>query len=164
MALTELQRTQLAAHINTSLDAEVIAARTIRNDTELARLYNADSTVVVWRKAIPSDEMGTTVIYNALAAMTTANTSRVQLFMDLNKSSFDGSADIDAYFDDTFSGALNGDGATCRANLAAMLRRFATVAESIWAVGTGTTLAPSDLDFSGSITTTDIGRALNDNP
>jgi len=160
--MTPTQLQTLANHIRANADPDVVAALAIRNDTELARLYNLDSAFIVWRKAIPSMEMGKTVIYNALAAMTTANTSRVSLFMDLNRESFDGSSDLDAYFADTFGGALNGQGANCRAALAAMLRRAATICEQIFATGTGTTQSPGDIVVEGSVTTSEIGQALNE--
>ena len=164
MSLSETQRTTLAAHIRANTDQDVIDALAVRNDSELTRLYSLDSSFIVWRLAIPASDVGKTVIYNALSALTTANTSRVQLFMDLNSKSFDGSADIEAYFDDTFSGALNGSGADCRAALSAMQRRAASVAESIYATGTGNTSTPGTLVFQGTISTDDVGRALNDNP
>lgn len=160
MARTPIQDA-LRTDILASSDPDVIAARDARNDTELARLYNLNSTFVVWRLAIPAMELGKTVIYNALAGLTTANSNRMQVFAALNPEDFNGNADIDAFFSDTFGGALNGDGANCRAALAAMLRRNATRAEALLATGTGSTNNPGDLIYNGSVSIADIAAALN---
>ena len=158
--LTPIQQA-LRTDMLSSVDPDVIAARDARNDTELARLYNLDSSFVVWRKAIPAMEFGKTVIYNAVAALTTSNSTRVQVFAALNASDFNGSSDVDAFFTDTFSGALNGSGANCRAALSAMLRRNATRAEALLATGSGSTNNPGELVYIGQVSTNDIGNALN---
>jgi len=160
MALTNAQLQTL----KTAIDADpALSSQPMTSDGAfaIAAAMNLDSdpAVIVWRKAIPAMEMGKTVIYDALAAMTSANTSRVSLFMDLNRDSFDGSADLDAYFADTFGGALNGQGANCRAALAAMLRRTATRAEALYATGAGTSNDPSTLVVEGEIIYQDVERA-----
>jgi len=160
MALTPIQDA-LRTDILASSDPEVIAARDGRNDTEMARLYNLDSAFVVWRNNIQPGDVGRAIVYTAIAAMTSGNQSRVQLFMQLNPMPFTGSADIDAMFADVFSGTLGGGGAPSRAALAAMLRRFANRAEALLATGTGTTATPGDLVFEGKVSIQDIGQALN---
>ena len=154
--------TALRIDILASLDPEVIAARTIRNDTELARLYNLDTTFVVWRKGIPSGDVGRAIVYTAIASMTSLNQTRLQVFMQLNPMPFNASLDIDSMFQDIFGGTLGGGGAPSRAALAAMLRLFARRAERLLTTGTGTTLAPGDLVFEGLVTIEQIGNALND--
>jgi len=154
--MTPEQKATLKTHILATQDlADLYTAGNLNG---LAEALNTDATpaFVVWRRSIPSMEMGKTVIYDALAAMTTANTSRVSLFMELNSESFDGSADLDAYFADTFGGALNGQGANCRAALAAMLRRNATRYEEVFAVGTGSTNTPATLVLEGPLPWTDL--------
>jgi len=155
-------QTALRTDILASLDPLVIAARTIRNDTELARLYNLDSAFIVWRKNIPIGDVGRAIVYTAIANMTSLNQTRTQVFAQLNLPSFNGSADIDSMFQDIFSGTLGGGGAPSRTNLAAMLRRPARRAEALLATGTGTTNTPGVLVFEGAISTNDIGAALND--
>ena len=153
---------QLRAHILASIDPLVVAARTTRNDTELARLYNLSSSFIVWRKAIPTSEVGQNILYVAVASMTSLNQTRLQIFAQLNTLAFNASSDIDTMFADVFSGALGGAGAGTRAALAAMLRRAATVAEGIFVSGNGTTNSPGSLGaFDGPVTISDIGAALN---
>lgn len=48
MSLTTEQETALAAHIRANQSAEVVAALAIRNDVELARLYNLASATDAW--------------------------------------------------------------------------------------------------------------------
>jgi len=91
--------------------------------------------------------------------MTTANTSRVDLFMAMNRDSFNGSADLDAYFASTFGGALNGDGAACRAALAAMLRRLSTRFERLYATGSGSDASPGTLVLEGPVSYQQVQEA-----
>ena len=57
MALTPAQETTLAAHIRASQDAAVIAALAIRNDVELARLYNLPSASDAWQSAMSGRDL-----------------------------------------------------------------------------------------------------------
>lgn len=159
--MTPAQLQTLKAHILASTDPDVQAALAIRNDTEMARLYNLPSTFIVWRRNIQLMEFGKAVLYNAVAGLTTANSQRVQVFAALNTTTFNGSSDLDVFFSDTFGGALNGSGQACRDALAAMLRRAATVCEQIFVTGTGTTVSPGNLVFEGQVSPSDIGAALN---
>jgi hypothetical protein len=51
-----------------------------------------------------------------------------------------------------------------RGQLLTVAKEPASVAESIFASGTGTDANPGNRTFVGSVTTTDIGKALNENP
>ena len=53
--MDEQQRTLLAADIRESTDPNVIAALAVRNDTELARLYNLPSAFIVWLESVAVD-------------------------------------------------------------------------------------------------------------
>jgi hypothetical protein len=154
--MTPEQLATLKTHILANQDTA-----TLYNDGNLSGLADAlnapsNPAYIVWRKNIPSSEMGQTVIYNALAGMTTANTSRVDLFMAMNRETFSGSADLDAYFASTFAGALNGSGADCRAALAAMLRRVATRFEQLFSSGTGSTAVPGTMTTEGPLSYTEL--------
>ena len=68
-----------------------------------------------------TEEIGKTVSYVAVAAMTTANLDRVRSFHTLNPEEFDPSRlDVRTFWADTFSGALGGEGANTRAALEAL--------------------------------------------
>jgi hypothetical protein len=155
-------QTALRTDILASVDPDVVAARDIRNDTELARLYNLDSAFIVWRKNIPIMDVGKAVVYTAIDSMSSLNQTRLQLFVQLNEGSFHASADIDTMFQGIFSGALGGGGAPSRTNLAAMLRRASRRAEALLATGAGTTNNPGELVFDGAVSVSDISSALND--
>lgn len=154
--MTPEQLATLKTHIQSQPD--LAAFYDAGNLSGLADALNAPANPVFvgWRRGIPSDEMGSTVNYSALAAMTSANTTRVQLFMQLNPVSIDGSVHLDAYFVDTFGGALNGEGANTRAALAAMLRRNASRLEKVFATGTGSTASPATLVVEGPISYLDL--------
>lgn len=164
MALTEEQRVTLAAHIQANTDPDVVAALAIRNDTEITRLYNLDSSFWVWRRNVPVtdieqngfawssiDEVPDTKwrIWERLTAYGTIDFSKPNVRQGL----------ID------FSKDVNGVAITAlRDSIIPYTKRLATVAESVYATGTGTESVPGDLDFEGQITTTDVGFALNENP
>jgi hypothetical protein len=157
---------QQLATLKTAIDADPELSSFPRNSDgafAIAQELNktASPAFIVWRRNIPASDMGQTVIYNALAAMTTANTSRVDLFMAMNRETFAGSADLDSYFASTFSGALNGDGANCRAALAAMLRRACTRFEQIFANGTGSTASPATMALESPVSPSDVEAARN---
>ena len=63
---------------------------------------------VVFKSSIPSSAIGTTISYVALAAVTSANLTQLQVFLQLNPVSFPPTAGIRAFFATTFSGALGG--------------------------------------------------------
>ena len=155
-------QTALRTDILASADQAVIDARAIRNDTLMTQIYNADTAFIVWKNNVQIMSVGKAVVYTAIAAMTTGNQTRVSLFVELNPQSFDASPDIDAMFQDLFSGTLGGGGAPSRTALAALLRRPARRAEVLLATGTGTTGDPGNLVYDGAVSISDISNALND--
>lgn len=164
MNLTTAQETTLAAHIRANTTPAVVAALAIRNDVELARLYNLPSAFIVWRKSVQTSEVGNAVNYIAVEAMTDANRGRITTFYTMNPQSFVPRSDIRSYWANTFSGALGGQGQATRDALEALWRRAASLAESIFATGTGTTVAPGDAFFEGTLSHEDVSLALNHNP
>ena len=83
--MTPTQLTQLKAVA--LADATAAAFMAAGNDTELAQWFNAAAIPSFWvyRRNIPSGEIGTTVNYVAVAAMTTANLDRVNNFLSMNR-------------------------------------------------------------------------------
>jgi hypothetical protein len=127
----------------------------------IAAALNVDASPAFWvyRRAIPSAEIGKKVNYVAVAAMTTANLQRVSDFLRLNISEFDGRDDVKTFLSDTFSGALGGQGQATRDALDLMLRRLATRFERIYATGTGSTAAPGTLVLEGPLSYQDVEQA-----
>lgn len=161
MALTVEQRATLAAHIRANQDQAVIDALAIRNDTELARLYNLPSGFYVWKSDIPKKDLRGAFVWDEV--VTNLSATDWQAWAELTADgSVDGSdANIRAGFARIFTGP---NVATTRANLLAIAKRFATVAEEVFATGTGTEANPGALVFEGSVSISDIGLALNENP
>ena len=160
MALDQTQRATLAAHIRASADADVIAALAGRNDTELTRLYNLDSAFYVWRPSISVEEYRDALDWTEVDGVQ-ASKARIWEWvtggMTLPLES--GKANVRAGLAEVWAQNSN-----TRTNLLAIAKRLTTLAESIFATGTGTENAPGDLVFDGRVTTTDVGRALNENP
>jgi hypothetical protein len=163
--LTDAQLAILAADINGSTDQEVIDARTIRNDTLLAEIYNRDSAYVVWRTSVPEieivqEESPDASLFDWAVWMGTGVTE-IEAWKRIF--AFDGTCNmskpnIRAAWDEIFAGPAAAD---MRAHLISMGKRFATRCEALYAVGTGSDADPGTLDFDGMVTIQDIGRALN---
>lgn len=175
----------LKAAILASADPAVIAAIgggvVGRNDTELARLYNLDSTFVVWRKDASKSKMFGAITWKSMTPAdapdgTTIQTNRhlacqgkqfvlqtmlispgETLDMSIQKIR-DGIKDSLQDLPAGVSGALLDAG---WAATKAVATRFVTVAEKIFATGDGTAAVPGTPVFEGTITIDDIGRAMN---
>lgn len=185
MALTQAQLLSLKAAILDSTDPAVIAAigggAVGRNDTELARLYNLDSTFVVWRKdtlksdifgalqwkkMTPADPPDITTLWTNRSHACHGKQFTLQTMLispgaalDMSKQNIrDGIKDS---IQDLPAGV---NGAALDAGWAAVKvvsTRFVTMAEKIFATGTGTDVIPGTSVFEGMITIDDIGRAMN---
>ena len=117
---------------------------------------NTPTAWVVWRKLVGTDEVGNAVNYVAVEAMTDANRGRITTFYTMNQVQFDPSrADIRTYWDNTFSGALGGQGQATRDALAALWRRTATNAERLLSSGAGSSASPAALTFEGTVDSQD---------
>lgn len=156
--MTESQLQALAGAIRSSVDAEVVAALAIRNDSRLVELYNAPSGRVVWKTSVHKNEVGKAFVASALAAITAGNNDKLANFAAWNETVEPHRADQRAFFDDIFSVAA---GATTRAALNALWRRMTTRAENIFAVGTETEVSPATLGWEGMVSLNDISDALN---
>lgn len=162
MALTQAQLPTLRAAILAETGPTFVAYREAGAVGAMAAFYNEASAFVVYKSSIQTAEVGKTVNYDAVAAMTATNLARIDTFQVLNPESFDPSrSDIRSYFANTFSGALGGQGEATRTALEALWRRFAKRGERLLATGTGTTLAPGALVFEGDIAESDVVAAIN---
>jgi hypothetical protein len=158
MALTNAQLQALKTYIASQPDL-ASQPQTLDGAYEIARLLNLDSTSIVWKRQVLSDEISKVVSYVAVAAMTTANLERVRSFFTLNPEEFDPTrADIRTFWADTFSGALGGEGANTRAALGALWKRTATRFESVYS-GNGTTGTPATLVLEGPVTPDEVQQA-----
>lgn len=160
MPLKKAQRAILAAHVLASQDPQVIAARTAagRNDTELTRIYNLPSSFIVWKESITPTEYRDVLVWTEIDALTNGKariwewlTQGMTVNIDMSKAA-------------TRQGVTDafGAGSATRTALIAAAKVSATLAESIFATGTGTGATPGKRTFSGLITTEDMGRAMNE--
>lgn len=160
MTLTDAQYTTLANHIKANTDPEVVAALAIRNDTELARLYNLDSSFYVWRSNVSVEEYREQIVWAELKNITNGEqrvwenvTSYLTLPLDATK------ANTRTALAEVFAANT-----TSRSNLLAIAKKLASVYEEVFATGTGTVGDPGLAVVEGTVTTRIIGTALNDNP
>jgi hypothetical protein len=159
--LSTEQMLALKAYINSQPDLSSYPNNT-DGAFDIARLLNAATNHVVWRTRVVTEDVGNSINYVALSALTTANRDRLTTFFILNREDFDPSrADIRAYFADTFSGALGGQGQATRDALEALWRRPANRIEQVFAVGTGTSQSPASLTFEGEVSYQEVDTARN---
>ena len=157
--LTDTQQTTLAAHIRANTDIDVVAALAIRNDTELARLYNLDSSYVVWRELVTPDEYYAGIVWTEVDNLTVGKARIWEWITRSMTVGYDATQpNIRAGLGEAFK---NLDTAT---NLIPLSKELATIAQEIYATGTGSVGDPGVRDVVGDITINDVGRALNDNP
>lgn len=185
MALTQAQLPILKTAILDSADPAVIAAigggAVGRNDTELARLYNLDSTFVVWRKDTSKSKLFGAITWKNMTLADVPDITVIQTnrhlachgkqftlqtmlispgeTLDMSvKEIRDGVKDSVQNLPAGVSGALLDAG---WAAIKVVSTRFVTVAEKIFATGTGTDAVPGTPVFEGMVTIDDIGRAMN---
>ena len=159
MALTVAQLPALKAAIAAETYPAFVVYRTNGDNGEMANFYNTPSTFVVWKTRVSIADTGPAFNGTEWAGMTSANHTRLTDVAQWVSQGYDASkSDIRAMFNDIWSGA---GGATTRANLLALWKRFATKGEKLYVTGAGTDATPGLLVFEGSITASDITNARN---
>jgi len=158
MSLTDAQYTTLANHIRANIEPEVVAALAIRNDTELAKLYNLDSSFYVWRTSVTPDEYRGAMVWTEVDTLNAGNARIWEWVTNYFTGNLDASdANVRQGIADAF-----GAGTTTRANLLALGKRLASLYEEVFATGTGTEATPGTMVLQGPVTTKIIGKALNE--
>ena len=157
-ALTDAQTQTLANALRGDTDPAVVTARTQRNDAELARLYNSDSTFVVWRTAIYPQEYREAIVWTAVDGLT-AGKARIWEWITQGMT-----APVDATKTNIRQGIADAWGASSATGLAlqAVAKRPASKAEKLYVTGTGTTATPGLLVWEGPLQVNDVSRALNE--
>lgn len=156
MALTDAQHQALADHIRANTDPDVVAALAIRNDTELARLYNLDSAVIVWRPSMTRSDLK--MAFDWSEVVTGLSATDWQAWAELTA---DGSIDpSDANVRAGFAAIFKNPLTTTRNALLAAAKRAASVYEAVYTSGTNGT--PGTLAVEGPVTIAIIGKTLNE--
>lgn len=157
--LTDTQQTTLAAHIRASSDQTVIDALAIRNDTELAWLYNLDSSYVVWRELVTPEEYQEGIVWTEIDNLTVGKARIWEWITRSMTVGYDATQpNIRAGLGEAFK---NLDTAT---NLIPISKELATIAQELYATGTGSTADPGVRVVVGDITSNDVSYSLNENP
>ena len=157
--LTDAQATTLAAHIRANTDTDVVNALAIRNDTELARLYNLDSAFIVWRESITPTEYREAMDWTEVDNLPAGKARIWEWITEQMLREYDATkANIRAGLAEAWS---NGN---TRDNLIAISKEATSLVESLYAAGTGTDVSPGIRVFVGNVTDIDVGKALNNNP
>jgi hypothetical protein len=147
------------------LKADALAQPSLANAISLsdwpaiANYYNEDAGgFVVWKSLVPLNQIGMALDFNAVSGLTTADSTRVQLIFQVSPAGINPYlADRRAAFDNIFSGV---SGATTRAALLALWKRFANRVEKLFATGTGSDASPATLAHEGQINGTDVQKAF----
>lgn len=161
MSLTTQQKATLKAFV----EADPVLSTYPHNSDGAFAIADAlgDNVVpdfIVYKSKVRTNDIGTAVNYIAVEAMTDANRVRITTFYSMNPVDFKPTADIRSYWANTFSGALGGQGATTRTALENLWKRKANVLEKLFAVGTGTDVAPAELVIEGTISYGEIVSAM----
>ena len=158
--LTPAQLQTLAGAIRADQDAAVVAALAIRNDTELARLYNAEASPAfyLWRVQYTPDQMRTAVM-NGITQLDALTASKRDSLLWLVQGTVDMSkAATQAAIND-----LCGSQNTLKAALTDGGKRLANKVEKLlFATGTGSLASPATTAAEGTVSVDEVSRALNE--
>lgn len=138
-----------------------------------AKLLNAAASPEfwAWKSNLSAEETGMAIVMSEVGGLTTANSTRLQVSFQVRPGGFTPSDVNDrSLFGSVFSAA---GGVLTRTALLNKWQRLASVAEKLFATGTGTKAtalntdgsvtggSPALLTFEGSITVTDLINAAN---
>lgn len=163
--LNESQLPALKAAILTDADPAVIAALAIRNDNEIARLYNLPSTYYVWKdKLLLSDLTNNGFAWVEVDNLTVGKARIWEWMFDNDERSINPSKpNVRAGIAECWSGTTARN--AVQAAILGHCKRLATKAERVYAAngdGTGALATPGYLgSLSGQIDVNDVSMALN---
>lgn len=169
----------LKAFVLASQDAAIQAAAASRNDTQLSKLLNLPSAFAVWRIDVPTTELvgaiklasftpsdtpDNTLLYNNRCALCELKQNSVRLLLArevITSQKLSTRQDLM----DALTGVPAGPSGTAvdagwlgAGKVKATITRFATVAETAFATGTGTVAQPGDLGWEGQMDVALVGR------
>lgn len=151
------------ATLKTAIEADPAFASLPHNGDgafAIAESFNATASpaFTAWKSNVSIGEIGKTIVATGLAALTTANTTRLGVIAQINPDGINPSrADQRAFFDDVFS-ASSGD--STRAALLVLWKRLARRVEKLFATGTGSDASPATLVWEGPIAYQDVLQAM----
>ena len=156
--MTPTQYQTLANHIRANQNATIVAALPLRNDGIIQEFYNGASSFIVWRtKLTPSDARVAITSGDGLSQLDNLTVGK----RDSLLWAFSGDTDPSNATQRTAIEGLCGTQNTLKAAILAAQRRAATVAEQVFATGTGTSGTPGSLVWEGTLSVNDVSTALN---
>jgi hypothetical protein len=158
--MTPAQTAAIKADILANADLNVFP-NTLDGAFGIAELYrlNASPAVTVWKTNETVDTVGKVIVATSLAALVTADSTRLGVIVALNPGGFNPSRpDQRTFFDDVFSAVA---GAPTRTALLALWKRLALRIEKLMATGTGSDASPATLTWEGPIAYQDVYTARN---
>ena len=157
MSLTTAQETALAAHIRANQDAAVVAALAIRNDVELARLYNLASASDAWKVAMSGRDLFEATDVTKFDGLTAGKRDAWRLLLNF--------APVDMTRQKNRKAAQDVWGNSDSVAVLQACIRKATVAEAALGGNSATTNTVSalKLNWEGTLSTDDVSYALNRN-
>ena len=155
--LTDAQETILAAHIRASQDAAVVAAVAIRNDVELARLYNLASASDAWKVAMSGRDLFEATDVTKFDGLAAGKRDAWRLLLNF--------APVDMTRQKNRKAAQDVWGNSDSVAVLQACIRKATVAEAALGGNSATTNTVSalKLNWEGTLSTDDVSYALNRN-
>lgn len=156
--LTTAQETTLAAHIRANQDAAVVAALAIRNDVELARLYNLSSATDAWVSRMAGAALFEASNVTKFDGLTAGKRDAWRMILDFTPIDFTQQKNRKAVQDVW--------GNTDSVAVLQSCTRKATVAENALggASATTNTVTALKLNWEGALSIDDVSYALNRNP
>lgn len=181
--MTPEQLEMLKAAVLASADPAVQSAAASRNDTELARLLNLPSSFYVWRSSAPADEIADAILWDRLTPVDAPDGSAIQtnrlllcqskqinlqILLQGRDSIRTGRPNLRAGLSDALLNVPSGTGGATQdagwigpGRVKTTIMRLATVAERVFATGTGTVGAPGALVVEQSISVSDLADMWN---
>lgn len=160
--LNDAQKAALKAAIAAETDPVFVQYRTEGSTGQMAQWLNQPSTKIVWRTNVSQDE----IMQNGFDWVRVDNLSvgkaRIwEWLFDNQQATINPSKpNVRAGIDEVWKGTAAD--LAVREAVYVHCKRPATRAEALFAVGTGTTLAPATMGWEGQITDYDVVRAIND--
>jgi len=181
--MTPQQRATLKAAVLASQDPAIAAAASARNDTELAKLLNLPSTFSVWRIDVPTSELigavklasftpadapDDTMLYNNRCALCELKQNNIRMLFTRETITAQKPSTRQDLSDALTNVPAGTDGAAIDAGwlgagrVKATITRLATVAEKVFATGTGSAGVPGDLGWEGTVDVGLLAQMWND--
>lgn len=173
------QLTTLKAAVLASQDSAIQAAASSRNDTELARLLNLPSTFYVWRIDTPTSELigaiklanftpvdapDATLLYANRCHKCELQQNNIRMLLSREFVTSQKASTRQDLADALTNVPAGAGGSAIDAGWLGLgktkntISRVCTVAEKVFATGTGTAGQPGDLGWQGEVTIDDLGR------